>query len=131
MNEVTISIDALRQLLADTTKSVPSAPNQPNESSAVGKYCVIRGDRSGVFCGTVMSVDPATNTVWLTEARHVWTWWGAANTAEMAAWGLAQPDMCKIVEPVGKIEIWDVIEVIPCTYAAEASLRAVPIWSAR
>lgn len=129
MNEVTITIDALRQMLNDTrTEAVQATP--PAQSS-VGKFCVIRGDRSGVFYGVVEYADAATNTVHLAQARHVWRWSGAANTAEMAAHGLSKPDECKIVEPVEMIQIWDVIEVLPCTPAAEASLRSIPVWSAR
>ena len=133
MNEITISIDALRQLIdagRQTEQCTPATdwtadPIHP----LIGKWVLIRGDRSGVFVGTLARLDPVTSTVELDEARHIWSWQGAANTAEIAAHGVAQPKACKFVAAPDRIQIWDVIELIPCTPRAEKCLRAVPLWS--
>ena len=91
------------------------------------RYAVVRGDRSGVFCGTVVSEDG--QTVELTECRHIWYWSGAANVAEMALSGVSKPVECKFVAPVGRLRVLDAIEVVDCTPEAEVSLRGVPVWS--
>ena len=95
----------------------------------IGKYVIVRGDRSGVFFGRLASEDG--RTVEVTECRHIWYWSGAANTAEMAKCGLSKPGDCKIVAPVGRIRILDAIEVLFCNDEAVESLRAVPEWSKR
>ena len=128
MNEVTITIDALRQLINAGTSAVPE--DVPTDHGHVlGRDCIIRGDRSGVFFGCVERIDPATSTVELERAIHIWSWQGAANTAEIAAHGVGAPKACKFVACPDRIQIWDVIEVIPCTPRAEECLRAVPLWS--
>ena len=135
MNEVTISIDALRQLIdaggRPQTEQCTPATDWPADPihPLIGEWVLIRGDRSGVFVGFLRRIDPATNTVELDEARHIWSWQGAANTAEIAAHGVGQPKACKFVAAPDRIQIWDVIEVIPCTPRAEKCLRAVPLWS--
>ena len=127
MNEITISIEALRQLIeGQRAEQVPTYYGH-----VLGRDCIIRGDRSGVFFGTVAAADPATNTVELENARHIWSWQGAANTAELAAHGVGKPNDCKFVEAPDRIQIWDVIEVIPCSTAATESLLNVPLWSER
>ncbi len=124
MTTINLSLDDLRSLLAQNY-------TQPDEGVAAdgapGRYALVRGDRSGVFCGVVVAEDG--RTVELTECRHIWYWAGAANVAEMSISGVARPGECKIVAPVGRLRVLDVIEVVDCTPAAEASLRAVPVWS--
>ena len=94
---------------------------------APGRYVIVRGDRSGVFCGVLVSEDG--QTVELTECRHIWYWSGAANTAEMALSGVSKPDECKFVAPVARLRVLDAVAVIDCTSDAESNLRAVPVWS--
>lgn len=111
-----------------------AAPKAVIKDSEVTRYAVVRGDRSGVFCGVVVSEEKNASygaTVELTECRHVWYWSGAANTAEMALSGVSKPNACKFVGPVGRLRVLDAIEVIDCTAAAEESLRGVPVWSLR
>lgn len=90
---------------------------------------IVRGDRSGVFYGTIVGRNGSEVT--LADARHVWYWSGAANTAEMANAGVSKPDDCKIVAPVKRLLILDAIEVLDCTPEAVASLDAVPAWTKR
>lgn len=118
MTEITITLDELLRIAGN---------NQAKKVDVAGRYALVRGDRSGVFCGVVVSEDG--QTVELTEARHIWYWAGAANVADMALNGVARPAECKIVAPVGRLRVLDAIEVVDCTPTAEASLRAVPTWS--
>ena len=132
MNEITISIDALRQLI-DGQRAEPmmAEPVPTHYEHVLGRDCIIRGDRSGVFFGCVTRIDPDMNTLELERAIHIWSWQGAANTAELAAHGVGKPNECKFVAAPDRIQIWDVIEVIPCSAAAAESLSNVPLWTER
>ena len=90
---------------------------------------IVRGDQSGVFFGLLEAQDGQTVT--MRDARHVWYWSGAANTAEMANSGVSRPQECKIVGPVERLVVLDAIEILYCTPEAVASLDAVPFWSQR
>ena len=125
--ENTMNTTEIRNAL-DLIDALNLAPNittvtQPNS----GRWVIVRGDRSGVFFGRLMSEEG--QTVELTECRHVWYWAGAANTAEMANSGVSKPADCKIVAPVSRIRILDAIEVLDCTEEASESLSNVPHWS--
>ncbi len=110
-----------------TNKEKEMTDTQEITHPLIGTHAIIRGDRSGVFFGVIESLDPAANEVVLTDVRHIWRWAGSANTAELAAHGVGKPKECKFVA-AGKILIWDVVEVIPCSPAAVESLSAVPPW---
>lgn len=91
------------------------------------RYVVVRGDRSGVFCGVLEHQDGST--VVLSDCRHIWYWSGASATDELATRGVANPEDCKFTAPAGRVEILDAITVLDCTPEAEASLRGVADWS--
>lgn len=92
-----------------------------------GRYCIVRGDRSGVYAGVLKS--KAGREVTLTDARKIWYWQGATCLAQLASEGTSKPDSCKFPAPVAEVVITDAIEVIPCTDKAEASIRGVRIWT--
>lgn len=91
-----------------------------------GKFVLVRGDRSGVFAGTLKAKDG--REVELTECRRIWYWAGAASISQLAIDGTKKPQECKFPAPVASIVITDVIEIIPCTKTAEASIKAVEEW---
>lgn len=91
-----------------------------------GKYVIIRGDRSGVFAGTLESQE--NRKVVLTNCRRLWYWSGAASLHQVARDGVKRPRDCKFTVTVERIAILDAIEVIPTTEQAEASIKAVPEW---
>ena len=91
-----------------------------------GKYVIVRGDRSGVFAGTLESIEG--QQVVLTDCRRLWYWAGAASISQIAKNGVKSPSSCKFTVTVGQIAILDAIEVIPTTAAAEANIKAVPEW---
>lgn len=123
MNINDITIEELRKMAALADRLCEEGSGQK-----AGKHVIVRGDRSGVFYGRLVSQEG--QRVVMSECRHIWYWDGAANTAEIAAKGVSRPKNCKIVGPVSNIEILDGIEVIDCTPEAVASLDAVPEWSA-
>ena len=91
-----------------------------------GKYVIIRGDRSGVFAGTLETQEG--REVVLSNCRRLWYWSGAASLHQVAKDGVTRPRDCKFTVTVDTIKILDAIEVIPTTAAAEASIKAVPEW---
>lgn len=94
----------------------------------IGKYVIVRGDRSGVFAGTLAARDG--REVQLTDCRRIWYWDGAASISQLAIDGTNRPGVCKFPAPVSEITILDAIEITPCTKKAEASIKAVGIWKA-
>lgn len=92
----------------------------------IGKYVIIRGDRSGVFAGTLESQEG--QKVVLSNCRRLWHWFGAASLSQVAMEGVKNPRECKFTVTVDSIAILDAIEVIPTTAEAEAIIKAVPVW---
>ena len=92
----------------------------------IGKYVIVRGDRSGVFAGTLEEQNG--REVVLTSCRRLWYWSGAASISQIAMEGVKRPRDCKFTVTVNSITILDAIEIIPTTAEAEANIKAVPVW---
>lgn len=91
-----------------------------------GKYCIVRGDRSGIFAGEVGEKE--NQNVIIRNCRRLWYWDGACSISELAVNGTARPENCKFTVTVDEIELTDAIEIIPCTQRAEKSIKGVEIW---
>jgi len=91
-----------------------------------GNYVIVRGDRSGVFAGTLAS--RKGKEVELTGARRLWYWDGAASISQLAISGTSKPYNCKFPAPVGRILILDAVEVIPALPEAKKSIEGVKVW---
>lgn len=89
-------------------------------------YVIVRGDRSGVFAGNLG--ERTGQEVTLHNCRRLWYWDGAASLSQLAVDGTKNPTDCKFTVPVENITILDAIEIIPCTAAAEKSIKAVREW---
>lgn len=92
----------------------------------LNKKVIIRGDRSGVFFGTLAAKDGSE--VKLTDCRRLWYWDGAASISQLAKDGVAKPKNCKFTVVVDEIVILDTIEIIPCTAEAIKSIESVTVW---
>lgn len=92
----------------------------------IGKKVIIRGDRSGLFFGTL--AERNGSEVKLTNCRRLWYWDGAASNFQLAAEGVKAPQSCKFTITIDEIEILDAIEVLPCTPAAIKSIEEVTTW---
>nr|DAM47485.1 MAG TPA: hypothetical protein [Bacteriophage sp.] len=90
------------------------------------KKVIVRGDRSGVFFGTLM--ERTGNEVKLANCRRIWYWDGAASISQLAVDGTKRPENCKFTVSVPEIEILDALEIIPCSEKAIASIESVPVW---
>ena len=92
----------------------------------IGKYVIVRGDRSGVFAGTLVSNEG--QQVVLSNCRRLWYWDGAASISQIATEGVKRPNSSKFTVAVETILILDAIEIIPTTAAAEVNIKAVREW---
>ena len=92
----------------------------------LNKKVIIRGDRSGVFFGTL--AEKNGTEVKLTKCRRLWYWAGAASISQLATDGTSNPSECKFTVTVDEIIITDVIEIIPCTEKAIKSIEGVAEW---
>lgn len=96
------------------------------KTNFVGRKVIIRGDRSGVFFGTLVEKDG--KEVALINCRRLWYWDGAASISQLATEGTVKPHNCKFTVTLDEIVITDAIEIIPCTDKAIASIEGVREW---
>lgn len=89
------------------------------------KY-IIRADRAGVFYGEIKERNG--NEVTITNVRRLWFWAGANSLSQLAVDGVAKPEECKFTVYVPEMTILGVIEIIPCTDKAIASIEGVKEW---
>jgi hypothetical protein len=92
----------------------------------IGKYVIVRGDRSGVFAGTLESQDG--RKVVLKDVRRLWRWWGATECLQLAMEGVKKPKECRFTMTADSVTLLDAIEIIPTTAEAEANIKGVPVW---
>lgn len=94
----------------------------------IKSHVIVRSQSAGVFAGVLESKDGSE--VNLTNARRLWFWSGAASLSQLAMEGTSNPGGCKFPIAVPEITILGVIEIIPTTEKARASIDAVPVWKA-
>lgn len=92
----------------------------------MNKKVIIRGDRSGVFFGTITKKDGREVT--LEKCRRLWYWDGAASISQLATDGTTNAGGCKFTVTVDRIMILDAIEIILCTDKAIKSIEGVSEW---
>lgn len=89
---------------------------------------IIRCKGAGVFFGEIISREGDTMT--LGNVRQLWYWSGAASLMQLAKEGVSRPGSCKFTVTLDSIEVFNVIEVLPCTEKAVESINAVKEWKA-
>lgn len=89
-------------------------------------WYIIRADRAGVFFGHISERDG--DEVTMTDVRRIWYWDGAASLSQLATDGVSKPKNCKFTVTVSEMVILGVIEIIPCTEKAIASIQGVKEW---
>ena len=87
---------------------------------------MVRSRGAGVFAGTVQKLEG--QQALLSNARRIWYWDGAASLSQLATEGTKAPKKCKFPAPVPEVLLFEVIEIIPITEEAEASIAVVPEW---
>lgn len=86
-----------------------------------GEFVLVRTKDAGVHCGTL--AEYGDGCVLLRDARRVWRWRGANTLHELALRGAAK-EYTRISEPVEKITLLGVIEILYPTEAARTNLEA-------
>lgn len=94
----------------------------------IGKKCVIRTNRAGVFFATLAEYDDTTRTATLKDCRRLWYWSGAASLSQIAVEGVKNPDACKFTIIVPEMQVMEVIEIIPATEVAIKNIERVVTW---
>jgi hypothetical protein len=95
-------------------------------NNMIGKKVIVRAAQAGVFFGTLKTKDG--QEVILNNCRRIWYWDGAASITQLAVDGTTKPNDCKFTISVDEIGIMGVIEIIPCTDKAIASIEGVVEW---
>jgi hypothetical protein len=91
------------------------------------KYVIVRTYSAGVFAGSLES--RTGREVVLRDARRIWYWSGAATLSQLAVDGTSDPENCKFPVAVDRVELLEAIEILDVTPEAEASIKAVQVWS--
>lgn len=87
----------------------------------IGKDVIIRTYSAGVHFGTLAARDGKEVT--LTNARRIWYWEGAFTLSAVAQSGVNKKSKLSVEVP--EILLTEAIEIIPCSEAASANLRAL------
>lgn len=120
---------AKKEIIIDGITYVPKgsiAPSAPAKSVKGMKYCIVRTYSAGVFAGYVKERNGKEAII--LNARRLWYWSGAASLSQLAMEGTTKPTECKFPCEVPEVELTEVIEVVPCTQAAQDSIASVAIW---
>lgn len=89
---------------------------------------IIRCKGAGVFYGEIIKREGDVMT--LANVRQLWYWDGAASLMQLAKEGVSRPRNCKFTVTLDSVEVFNVIEVLPCTEQAVKSINAVAEWKA-
>jgi len=93
------------------------------------EYVIARTCSAGVFAGTLES--RKGKEIVLSNARRLWYWTGAASLSQLAQSGSSNPKACKFPEPVTKVILTEVIEILSVSELGKESItKEVPIWKA-
>lgn len=96
------------------------------DKNFMNKKVIVRGDRSGIFFGTLAAKNG--REVKLEKCRRLWYWDGAASISQIAQEGVKRPENCKFTVIVDEIIIMDAIEIILCTDTAIKNIEDVSVW---
>jgi hypothetical protein len=92
----------------------------------INKYCIVRGENSGVFFGIVKNING--QIVKMEQVRKLYYWDGAFCVEGLAEGGVSRPQNCKFTVVVDNLIITDEVQIIPCTQKAIDSLSGVKVW---
>lgn len=92
----------------------------------LNKDVIIRTRSAGVFAGKLTAYENQTAT--LTDARRLWFWSGAASLSQLSVDGVKKPGDCKFPVAVPEVTLPEVIEILPLSKKARASINGVKNW---
>ena len=118
-----------KEITIDGVVYVPKGSDLVKAESMDGmEYVICRTYSAGVFAGYLEK--RTGQEVVLRQARRLWYWDGSASLSELAMKGVSKPQNCKFPCEVDKVELMQVIEIIPCTKIAKDSIDKVKEWTA-
>ena len=126
MNPDTITINGEEYV---RKASIPEASAPQNVELDGLKYCIVRTYSAGVFAGFLKERNGMEAVV--VNARRLWYWDGAASLSELSQYGVSKPQNCKFPCAVPEVTLTQVIEILPVTPEAKASIDGVPEWQMR
>lgn len=88
---------------------------------------IVRTQSAGVFAGVIKSRKGSEAIV--ANARRLWYWSGAASLSQLAVDGTSNPSGCKFPVAVPEVTLLNVIEILPLSDKAKASIDSVPVWN--
>lgn len=96
------------------------------------KQFIVRSYAAGVFAGEIVSKthEKSGLVVKMANARRIWYWKGAASLSQLSIDGVSCPSECKFPEAVPEVELMNVVEILPMSEKAVASVAGVPVWRA-
>jgi len=98
-----------------------------NLKASDGQYVIVRTREAGVHAGIITR--KKGDEVTLRDSRRLWRWWSRFTLSELSQEGVRQDKIseCKFAVPLAaEIDIRPWCEILPCTSAAEKSIREVP-----
>ena len=90
-------------------------------------FVIIRSYDAGVFAGNIVEQDNSNKRVKLQNAIRLWYWDGAFTLSQLAMEGVSKPENCKFSVPVAEQEVFNVIEILRVTEAAENNIKDVAL----
>lgn len=93
------------------------------------KYSIVRCNGAGVFMAQVVSRSKDGTQAKLKDSRRLWYWSGAASLSQLAVDGTSKPADCKFPVAMPEQEVTGVLEVIPVSAKAKASIDGVKVWA--
>jgi len=90
------------------------------------RKCLFRGKDSGLYYGEEISIEGQKAVIG--NARNLYYWEGATRIEQLATDGTNKPDRCKFTQTVSEIEIYDLVQKIPCTEKAIKNIEEVKEW---
>lgn len=112
--------------LTSLIKSKIMEEKNMNKKTESNQKYIVRCDRAGVFYGGIK--ERRGDEVTMTNVRKLWYWDGACAVEQLAMEGTKKPGDCQFTVTVPEMELMGVIQVLPCTEAAVASIEAVREW---
>ena len=119
-----MTINGVDYIPADSVKS-------KNAEDVDGmKYIICRTYAAGVFAGYLAKqwVENGLKSAILRKARRLWYWDGAASLSQLSVDGVSKPQNCKFPCEVETVEVSNVVEILPVTEKAKASIDSVKVW---
>lgn len=117
----------MKTVMIDGVEYVPASEcKQRVTNDDSFEYVMVRTQNAGVFAGYLKEEEG--ERVVLTTARRIWYWAGAASLSQLAQSGTSKPESCKFPEAVSELRLTQVIEIIPITATAKATIDAVAVW---